>query len=158
MSINPDSICYWCKHFRSKRVKFKFTCEAYPEGIPEAFFPHLETSELFDHRFSFPGDNGIQFELETDIEKLKSRPFFQQMFKHGMTEDKIYPDLKKSFEAYLLLRGMGNMLPALSNEEDAELQLILKKRGWVKTERGTYLPSTEPFEPWIPDNNTENDN
>lgn len=80
------------------------------------------------------------------------------MFKHGMTEDEIYSELKKSSESYLLLRSMGNMLPALSDEEDAELQLVLKKRGWVKTERGTYLPSTEPFEPWTPDNNTGDNN
>lgn len=49
------ALCHQCKHLFSKLA---WTCSAYPRGIP---LPILH-SEV-DHRRSYEGDNGIQFEM-----------------------------------------------------------------------------------------------
>lgn len=54
MTSYARPICTACKRFDPD----SFTCEAFPQGIPEEIFP-----EGFDHRQPFEGDNGIRFEL-----------------------------------------------------------------------------------------------
>lgn len=57
--MHSRPMCIYCKHRHDLTVK----CDAYPDGIPkEIFF----TSEV-DHRESYEGDNGIQFEPAEDV-------------------------------------------------------------------------------------------
>jgi len=64
------SKCFICKHRRVNIAVKKCpkcpdsdidikTCEAFPDGIP-----HSISKYGFEHSKPFPGDNGIQFELE----------------------------------------------------------------------------------------------
>jgi len=34
MQLNPECVCLRCGHFKQNDVKIKFTCKAYPKGIP----------------------------------------------------------------------------------------------------------------------------
>lgn len=45
-------ICMFCYHLQ----KDKFTCRAYPNGIPKEIL-----GSVVDHRKSYKDDNGIQF-------------------------------------------------------------------------------------------------
>ena len=57
--IAEPPICMWCKHFhRSGHL----ACDAFPEGIPEAIWYHQD-----DQIQPFPGDHGIQFELDEEV-------------------------------------------------------------------------------------------
>lgn len=57
MTTYPPPICLMCKHNRGAQDNIGATCDAFPDGIPEAIL----TSE-FIHTQSHPGDHGIQFE------------------------------------------------------------------------------------------------
>jgi len=53
--IFNDSICYRCKHIHHPS---RDTCAAFPDGIPnEILFGEVKHTE------EYPGDNGIQYEL-----------------------------------------------------------------------------------------------
>jgi len=60
---NPKkgSRCLYCKWYNHKKIG---TCKAFPKGIPHAIL-----SSEFNHIKPYPGDHGIQFEL--DEEKVK---------------------------------------------------------------------------------------
>jgi hypothetical protein len=49
-------LCDLCKHYQGDRK-----CDAFPEGIPTEIWWWG-----YDHRLSFPGDNGIRFEFRVD--------------------------------------------------------------------------------------------
>lgn len=54
------NLCWACKRLREESVGDPIqtgTCDAYPLGIPLEIF-----AEGYDHRNSFPGDNGLRFE------------------------------------------------------------------------------------------------
>ena len=53
--IGPSPMCMECARFR-KEDKVNFSCDAYPDGIPE----QIVMSE-WDHRKSAVGDRGLQF-------------------------------------------------------------------------------------------------
>jgi len=55
------SRCSYCKYLNEKKL---VTCKAFPKGIP-----HEILSSEFNHINPYPGDHGIQFEL--DKEKVK---------------------------------------------------------------------------------------
>lgn len=54
ISVTP---CVFCRRFRAKT--YPASCEAYPDGIPEAIL-----EGRVDHRKPFQGDHGIRFEPE----------------------------------------------------------------------------------------------
>jgi hypothetical protein len=45
-------ICYYCQHSNGR------TCSAFPTRIPDEIL-----DGEYDHRYPFPGDNGIRFQL-----------------------------------------------------------------------------------------------
>jgi hypothetical protein len=60
------SICRY-KHKDSLTYRKSFpTCDAFPNGIPEAV-----RKNKMDHRKAIAGDNGIRFELAVDTEPMK---------------------------------------------------------------------------------------
>jgi len=60
------SICRY-KHHDSLTYRKSFpTCDAFPNGIPEAV-----RKNRMDHRKPISGDNGIRFELTSDTEAMK---------------------------------------------------------------------------------------
>jgi hypothetical protein len=51
-------VCMDCKHYhRSSSGAVAFSCDAFPEGIPDEILLHRNP-----HTAPFPGDRGIQFE------------------------------------------------------------------------------------------------
>jgi hypothetical protein len=60
--IGEPPICMWCKHYHRSGPT---ACDAFPERIPDEIWyscnPHTEP---------FPGDHGIQFELDEARDKV----------------------------------------------------------------------------------------
>ncbi len=54
--IGEPPVCMWCKHFHRSR---HWGCDAFPAGIPDEIWYHRN-----HHIQPFPGDRGIQFELD----------------------------------------------------------------------------------------------
>jgi hypothetical protein len=52
--------CLQCKYFHDEDTEHS-TCDAFPQGIPEDIL-----LSKFDHSKPFPGDNGIQFQLDRE--------------------------------------------------------------------------------------------
>ncbi len=50
---NTPSQCMSC---RNRDIDNPFKCAAFPDGIPMVIF-----ANNFDHRFEYPGDNGIRW-------------------------------------------------------------------------------------------------
>jgi hypothetical protein len=65
MQPDFDAICIGCKHFKINKLEFSYSCDAFPDGIPDEIL-----SGEFIHDKPFAGDNGIQYEKKTieDIE------------------------------------------------------------------------------------------
>lgn len=63
MSTYPVLDCFQCKHFYPEAQKF--SCKAFPAGIPD------EIAHGQKHRSPYPGDGGIQYELDPDRVKEK---------------------------------------------------------------------------------------
>lgn len=60
--MGPAPICMFCTRLiESGDDDAPFTCDAFPEGIPERIL-----SSDADHRLPFPGDGGLQFLPEDD--------------------------------------------------------------------------------------------
>jgi hypothetical protein len=60
------SICKY-KHHDSLTYRKSFpTCDAFPNGIPEAV-----RKNKMDHRQAIAGDNGVRFELAADTEPMR---------------------------------------------------------------------------------------
>lgn len=60
MSVTGPLQCDYCKHYHpdgDKPASHHPTCDAFPAGIPEAFFLRGDS-----HQKPFPGDQGIHFE------------------------------------------------------------------------------------------------
>lgn len=59
-----ESQCIFCKHYHNQRHPDtkQIICDAYSDGVPREL---LYNSVI--HRKPFEGDNGIQFELKSDI-------------------------------------------------------------------------------------------
>lgn len=57
MTVPLVPICFACSHY----IEANETCNAFPEGIPEAILFEGE-----DHRRAYPHDNGVRFELNPD--------------------------------------------------------------------------------------------
>jgi len=60
------SLCSLCKHKHRDSLTFRKsfpTCDAFPNGIPEAV-----RKNRIDHRKALAGDNGIRFELANESE------------------------------------------------------------------------------------------
>lgn len=64
-------MCMVCKHYTpyepAKRTGekcqgFGYTCEAFPDGVPEELM-----WKYYDHRKPYPGDHGIQFEPQPNM-------------------------------------------------------------------------------------------
>jgi len=64
--IGEAPICMWCKHFRRTGP---LACDAFPEGIPDEILLHRNP-----HLAPFPGDHGIQFELDEERDKVVRLP------------------------------------------------------------------------------------
>lgn len=77
--VFPQSQCNFCIHRNGESS----TCTAYPEGIPLVIF----TNE-HDHRFPWPGDDGVTFDQDPDAE----------LFDHEtdlLTEEELEADTQK---------------------------------------------------------------
>jgi len=77
------SICRF-KHKDSLSYRKRFpTCDAFPNGIPEAV-----RKNRMDHRKAIAGDNGIRFELVADTEPMKRLlTSFDSLFRTQSQED-----------------------------------------------------------------------
>lgn len=63
-----DYQCRFCVHF-DKENPHKLRCDAFPDGIP------LEIAHnVVDHRFAFPGDNGIRY---VSVPGKRKSPFIE---------------------------------------------------------------------------------
>ena len=59
MTTGPRPQCDACIHRRPIELDQPWTCDAFPDGIPEAIL-----DDEVDHRQPVPGDHGIQFEAK----------------------------------------------------------------------------------------------
>lgn len=55
MTIGRMPMCEFCRRLH-RRDNEAYTCQAYPEGIPEAI-----VLSSVDHRQPYPGDHGLQY-------------------------------------------------------------------------------------------------
>jgi hypothetical protein len=73
MAIGPAPMCVSCKHF--KQDEPGRICAAFPNGIPNRIWENKA-----DHRKPYPGDYGIQFELESGSDKEIIEAEFKRLF------------------------------------------------------------------------------
>lgn len=59
MTTGPRPQCDACLHRHPIRLDEPWTCDAFPDGIPEAII-----DDEVDHRQPIAGDHGIQFEAK----------------------------------------------------------------------------------------------
>lgn len=109
MSRRDMPICHWCKHFEKTAI-----CHAFPDGIPnEIYTRSSDDSVKFDHRYPHPEDNGIQFELEKNFERIKNNPAVYLVMGIYNDIDKVYESLEKRFLNYDERHQAGLMQPQI---------------------------------------------
>jgi hypothetical protein len=84
MTLPLCSICKY-KHKDSLTYRKRYpTCDAFPNGIPEAV-----RKNRIDHRKAIAGDNGIRFDLVADTEPMKELlASFDSLFQRHAEERK----------------------------------------------------------------------
>lgn len=65
MTVPNAPECLFCTRYHRDDLE-NFTCDAFPEGIPEAII----LSEV-KHRTSIPGDHGLTFEAVSPVEPVE---------------------------------------------------------------------------------------
>jgi len=61
-------ICWWCKHFNvadNRKDPLIRRCTAFPKEIPTEIL-----TSAYDHRYAFPNDQGIQFEVNDNENEI----------------------------------------------------------------------------------------
>ena len=70
-------MCVFCQ--RINRVERNWTCEAFPDGIPDPISFHY-----IDHREPFEGDQGLRFIPVDDLSKKLVDEFYNELPEGGM--------------------------------------------------------------------------
>ena len=98
-------ICHFCRHYDlDATLDGMFRCKAFPKAMPM-----IIRSGEFDHRYPYPGDNGIRFERFTREEDMPNRLGVSTLQEYNEAVDEHILYLEK-------LRGWGIVQPPL--EED----------------------------------------
>jgi hypothetical protein len=117
-------MCDYCKHLDVERWLKNYSPEYRIDkgmmgGLSCAAFPYPETipneiyyDYLFDHRFPYPKDKGIRFELSLDIERYRKMGF---NFPETLSDEEWLAGLKnridQQLEDYDSQRRWGRMWP-----------------------------------------------
>jgi hypothetical protein len=67
-------LCYYCAHLGENNEDDEMACAAYPQGIPS-----LIVDGKRDHRSPLPGDNGILFEPDADVDPAHLEDVFSRI-------------------------------------------------------------------------------
>jgi hypothetical protein len=84
-----ESLCGWCVRHRGHQG---LTCDAFPEGIPPDVY-----EARWDHRFPYPGDHGIRFDLDPErVKHQESRRFFLALWVYDPFSQAIRAEYERS--------------------------------------------------------------
>lgn len=88
-TTRKTTLCHSCARLRYKLGTFEPVCDAFPDGIPADIF-----HDGFDHRFPYPGDNGIGYELDLKppaTDKVGALAEYEEQVQSGFLKP---PDIK----------------------------------------------------------------